>query len=99
MVTLFSNNSQKCLVVKLTNLFDDFSEILLLEPNFGLEELIVLIRFLYKTKYDQNNIKSLNLYNQEDLKDKIDLEKIKTLKDLYEITKAFQASFIMSLMS
>ena len=78
---------QKCLVVKLTNLFDDFSEILLLQPNFGLEELIVLIRFLYKTKYDQNNIKSLNLYNQEDLKDKIDLEKIKTLKDLYEKLK------------
>ena len=29
---------------------------LLLKPDFGLDELIILIRFLYKTKYGQNNI-------------------------------------------
>ena len=78
---------EKYLVVRIANCWDDFNEILLLKPNFGLDELIILIRFLYKAKYGQNSIKSFHLFDHEDYKDGLDLEQIKTLKDLYKKIK------------
>ena len=74
--------NQNKFIVRLKNINDDFNEILLLKPYFDFNELKALIRFLYKTKYDQNNIKIINLYEQEDYKIEINIEETKTLNDL-----------------
>ena len=73
---------QKCFIVRLKNNNDNFNQILLLKPDYHLDELQVLIKFLYKTKYGQNDIKMINFYYQDDYKNELNIEEIKTMDDL-----------------
>ena len=91
---------QECLIVRLKNNNDNFNQILLLKPEFNLDQLQPLIQFLYKTKYGQNDIKIFNLYYQEDYKYELNIEETKTLKDLsqkinskYELTIYIDAQY------
>ena len=70
------------LIVELKNINDNFDKILLLKPDFNLEELKVLIRFLYKSIYGQENIKDINFYSEGYYANEAKIENITKIGDL-----------------
>ena len=71
----------KELLVRLINELDNFDKKLLLKPEFTLEDLKVLIVFLYKVSFGVNELKKISLYYDYDFP--IEDDQL-TLADLYK---------------
>lgn len=71
----------KELLVKLINESDNFDKKILLKPDFTLEELKLLIIFLYKVSFGVNELKTISLYYDYNVPIEGDQ---KTLEELYK---------------
>ena len=85
------NNSIKenCFVVRLKNNEDNiFDKIFLLKPDFTIDELKILIKFIYKVKYEKQFISTVDLYYQDIFFNEHKIENVKNLGDLADKLKA-----------
>ena len=77
-----------CFIVRLKNEEDDFQKILLLRPDFTVNELIALIQFLYKVMKGMN-VEKLYLYYNNNLYCEVPIKDInKTLRNLSKEMKS-----------
>jgi len=75
--------NDNCLVVRLKNLNDNlFNKILLLKPDFTLDDLKLLIKFIYKSKYGKEYINNIDLFYQDSLCNDYKIDNVNTLRDL-----------------
>ena len=93
--------NDNCLVVRLKNNEDNiFDKILLLKPDFTIDELKLLIKFIYKVKYEKQFIDIKDLYYEDSLYNYLKIENVKCLGDLakklkekYELTIYIDAQY------
>ena len=93
--------NDNCLIVRLKNNEDNiFDKILLLKPDFTIDELKLLIKFIYKVKYEKQFIDIKDLYYEDSLYNYLKIENVKCLGDLakklkekYELTIYIDAQY------
>ena len=69
--------------MRLKNLNDNlFDKILLLKPDFTLDDLKLLIKFIYKSKYGKEYINNIDLFYQDSLCNDYKIDNVNTLRDL-----------------
>ena len=74
------------ILVKLRNESDCFEKILLLKPDFTVEELKLLIQFLYKVLFGVNNLDKIYLYYWDEIGYEKEINQDKsTMEDLYQL--------------
>ena len=73
---------EHCLIIRLKNLDDDFKKILLINPDFTIDELKLIIKCIYK-KEKEINIENLNLFYINNLYSEVSIKENKeTIRDL-----------------